>query len=112
MSPPTCTRKWQVEAARDGRLRGKELEAAERHRVTCAECAKEARELEALAGSIARLPNFEPNSLVVRRARQRLLSALNESLLNGPPRRLPRAAFVGLAAALALAAAAALWFGL
>ncbi len=93
-----CTRRWQVEAARDGRLTGKDLASAERHRGTCAECAEEERALAALGDSLARLPKPERNVLETRRMRQSLMSAFNASVLVAP-RSKPR---WRIAAALAL----------
>jgi hypothetical protein len=97
-----CERKWQVEAARDGRLTGKDLESALRHRATCSECAAEQRALTALSQGLAELPLETQDPLTLRRARQRLLAEFNGSLLE-PKRSRPafRAALIlGLAAAL------------
>ena len=96
----TCHRKWQVEAESDGRLQGADVQSAARHRQHCAECADERRRLAELTDDFRRLPDSTRDALSVRRSRQRLLSAFNESLLV-PPRR-PH----GVYAALGLAATA------
>ena len=98
-----CTRKWQVEAARDGRLHGKDLESAERHRDTCVECAQEARELAALRNAMVQLPALTRDPITVRRLRQQLLSAFNDSVLEprtSPTRGRAALAFGGFAALL------------
>ena len=78
---PSCPRKWQVEAANDGRLSGLDSSLAERHREQCRECADEARALARLQFRCANLPRLPRDPLAVRRARQELLSALNQALL-------------------------------
>ena len=45
----TCSRLFQVEALRDGRLEGAERKSFERHLAGCAVCAHEAEEMEKLA---------------------------------------------------------------
>jgi ferric-dicitrate binding protein FerR (iron transport regulator) len=107
VKPRICPRKWQVEAARDGRLRGKDLDSALRHRATCSECAEEARALNALGESISRLPELARDPLATRRARQRLIAALNESVLEAPRPHSVR----GATLALGFAAIAAVGIG-
>jgi hypothetical protein len=80
----SCSRLWQVEAARDGRLSGKDLASAMRHRETCAECAQEERALAALGHTLASLPELERNALSSRRTRQSLMAALNDALIAIP----------------------------
>ncbi|MEO8903113.1 MAG: FecR domain-containing protein [Polyangiaceae bacterium] len=82
-----CARKWQVEAARDGRLSGKDRDSAERHRDTCAECAQAARELAALSNAMVQLPALTRDPITVRRTRQGLLSALNDAVVEPKLRR-------------------------
>ena len=105
MSAPPCARLWEVEAARDGRLRGKDLASALRHRSSCAECAKEERALAELGARIADLPSAPPDALALRRARQRLSSNWNEHVLHTPTPQGARR--VALAFALAAAAVVA-----
>jgi ferric-dicitrate binding protein FerR (iron transport regulator) len=108
MKPRICPRKWQIEAVRDGRLRGKDLDSALRHRATCAECAEEERALSALGESISRLPELARDPLTTRRARQRLIAALNETVLDARrPRSIRRATL-----ALGFAAITAVGIGL
>jgi len=107
MTLPACPRLWQVEAVRDGRLSGKDLEAAERHREHCSECAEEARKLAALRHDLSSTRPLPRNPLSVRRSRQRLLAAVNDSLLASPAKGRQ-----AVARALALLPAAALGYGL
>ena len=103
-----CARLWQVEAARDGRLTGKDLASAERHRATCAECSAEERALGELGQRIANMRAIVPEPLSVRRARQRLLGSWNDHLLRGttPSRRV--GVLLALAATLIVGASAVL----
>jgi hypothetical protein len=74
---------FEVEAMRDGRLAGAELTSFARHLTTCAECAHEARTLEALAETV-RSGSDETrasNELAVWRERTRLLAAFDGTLL-------------------------------
>lgn len=87
MTGPACSRRWQVEAARDGRLSGKDLELAERHREQCAECAGEKKTLATLTHGLSSLPSLPRDPLSVRRTRQQLMAAVNEFLVLAPPRR-------------------------
>ena len=111
MSARACQRLWQVEAVRDGRLAGKELANALRHRAECADCSLEYRALSDLGRQIASVPARGLTALSARRARQRLLGAWNEQLLIEPqPRRRRQMAIaLALAATLLAAAAAAAW---
>ena len=90
-----CARSWQVEAARDGRLTGKDLASALRHRETCAECTAAAARLAELGAGIAELPAQPFAALTARRVRQNLLAAFNETVLD-PPRAksVPRRAWL------------------
>lgn len=68
-----CVRTWEVEAVLDGRLTGAEGAGSERHRETCASCAREWRAMSALR-ALARASDPPPQTaLEVRRARGRLL---------------------------------------
>jgi hypothetical protein len=87
-------------------LLDKDLESAIRHRETCAECAQEQRELAALGRDLSCLPHENRDQVSAQRSRQRLMAALNESLLE-PPRR---SVTLSVAGALALALASAGWF--
>jgi len=97
MSAKPCARLWQIEAARDDRLTGKDLASALRHRETCAECTAEAARVSELATGIAQLPAEPLDAITARRVRQRLLTAFNASVLDpAPARAFPR--FAGLLA--------------
>ena len=109
MKPAKCARKWQIEAVRDGRLRGKDLDSAQRHQITCAVCANEARELATLTSAIARLPKLSRDPVTVRRTRQQLLSTLNQAVLK-PSTEVTRGqvaiVFAGLSVALVVVGSA------
>jgi FecR protein len=107
MKPPACSRMWQVEAVHDGRLRGKDLESALRHQATCAECTETAREIRALARQISSLPERHRDPLTTRRARQHLIAALNESVID--PVRSNLSWRVALGFGLAATVAAGAW---
>lgn len=99
----TCSRSWQIEAIRDGRLTGKDLVSVLRHRERCADCARENLVLAHLGRGLEQLPLLPRDSMTTHRERQQLMAALNDSIL-APPRakvgwRLPG----GLIAILALA---------
>ena len=81
MTVPPCQRKWQVEAVRDGQLRGKDRDSSLRHRAICAECRREDRALSALGHDMARLPELARDPMTTRRSRQRLIAALDRSVL-------------------------------
>ncbi len=70
-----CSRRWEVEAVRDGRLQGKDAESLTRHLLSCVECASEERELEALSRGVREVPVRPADELSVRRQRQGLLLA-------------------------------------
>ncbi len=113
MSPVPCARTWQVEAARDGRLSGKDLESALRHREHCAECTNEQRRLDGLGRELVALPELPRDPLVVRRARQQLMTEVNRSFLNESPQQPTRRwgrAWILPAAALGFALGYALFF--
>jgi ferric-dicitrate binding protein FerR (iron transport regulator) len=84
MNLPQCPRKWEVEALHDGRLRDKDRDSALRHRAACAECSQEDRELVALGHDVSCLPELARDPLTVRRSRQRLIAAVNRSVLEPP----------------------------
>src|SRR4051812_2171581 len=94
MTRATCSRLWQVEAIHDGRLSGKDLELAERHRLHCTDCATEARNLAELSLALSTSPELPRDPLSVRRSRQRLLAAVNDSIIASPPVRSHRFAAV------------------
>ena len=107
MTAAACQRTWQVEAARDGRLSGKDLESALRHREHCAECSREQQRLDQLARELCALPELARDDLAVRRGRQQLMTEVNRSFLREPSPEPKR-----WLAALALLPAAALGYAL
>jgi anti-sigma factor ChrR (cupin superfamily) len=98
----SCSRRWSVEAARDGRLSGAEAAAVARHASGCPVCGDEARRLEALGQSLRALPAPDLDPLSVRRAKQRLLADVDAQVMARPARRWKAAV-----AALSLAGAGA-----
>lgn len=112
MKPHNCPRKWQLEAVRDGRLTGKDRDSAVRHQASCTECAEEERRLAALGEQVARLPELPRDPMSARRARQRLIAALNELVIEPRARRLGPRAALGLGFAAAAIAVALVWLTL
>jgi hypothetical protein len=108
MRADACSRLFEAEAMRDGRLGGAELAAYTRHASGCPACARELRSLEALGGKLRALPAREADDLGVLRERTRLMAAFDATLVTG--RRRWRAGFVAAAAVVLFAiAAAGLW---
>jgi hypothetical protein len=99
----SCTRSWQAEAVHDGRLSGADRAAFERHAASCSDCAREARELEALAEVARALPTPESEPLARLRRRNVLLQLANERAVRSAPRVSARRS-VALLASVAVAA--------
>ena len=89
MTPASCPRLFEVEAARDGRLAGAELVSFERHMATCPVCSREAEVLEAPAAALRATSAGERDELHVRRERTRLLAKFDADLV-APHRRWSR----------------------
>jgi hypothetical protein len=105
-----CPRLFEVEALRDGRLGGAERLRFQSHLGVCAECAREARDLQALSDALrAATPVAEADELHVRRERTRLLAAFDASLVPANQSRRPRL-WLAAAAAVLLAVLGALGF--
>lgn len=103
---PSCTRLFEVEALRDGRLTGTEVTRFQSHVRSCSVCAQELSALQGLATALRSTVTQAEDELRVRRERTRLLAAFDASLMpsSKPSRRkLWFGALGGLAAALALA---------
>jgi hypothetical protein len=84
MKPSPCSRLFEAEAARDGRLTGVEREKFERHATGCVACARETAELAALAETLRR-PNVTPrDEFHAQREKTRLLAAFDRRLLTPP----------------------------
>ena len=77
MTPTSCPRLFEVEAARDGRLAGAELLSFERHMAACPVCLREAQALEAPAAALRATSTGERDELHVRRERTRLLATFD-----------------------------------
>lgn len=104
MNAQPCSRLWQVEAERDGRLAGKDRASARRHRETCAECSAEDQRLAQLTAQMAQLPAQPLDDVSAQRVRQNLLAAFNESVLEPAPASTPRRFALPLAFGLCAAA--------
>ena len=104
-----CSRTWEVEAARDGRLPGAALHRFAEHLQQCVGCAREARRLEGLAGRLQAIPIAELDDVSFRRLRSRVLEGVDAKISGrggeGSGRRKTIAAFC--AACMAAAAMAA-----
>jgi hypothetical protein len=86
----SCSRAYEVEALRDGRLTGTARENFERHLESCRECTREAEALEALAAPLRKESPDDSivDELHVRRERKRLLAAFDRSqMISERPRR-------------------------
>jgi hypothetical protein len=114
----TCTRSFQVEALRDGRLGGAERKSFERHLAACAVCAREGEALQQLAAA-ARAAHGDgrgDDELRVWRERTRLLAAFDQALVSsgrgGGTSAPSRRKWLGPATAVVLAAVLVLiWRG-
>jgi hypothetical protein len=107
----SCSRRWEVEAARDGRLGERERKAHVRHLVECVDCRREQRELEELRAGLRAVVDHEVSQPGVRHGRkallERALAERNRHAEKSPGRGRPLSIAL-VAAALGLA----LWFGL
>lgn len=110
-----CPRLFEAEALRDGRLAGPELAHFRAHLGSCAVCARETQELDALADALrSRTSSPIRDELHVRRERMRLLAAFNATLLRArhskrsPTWQRPFFTMVGFAAL----TVTGLWFAL
>lgn len=108
MSHTKCSRIWIVEAVRDGRVKGKEREAFERHLPNCPDCLEESRLLDELAQGLRGLAVSQPDALSVRRQRQRLMAESDASRMRHVRSSWPRR----FTYAMAMAAGVGLIFGL
>jgi hypothetical protein len=101
MSAAHCSRRWEVEAARDKRLSGSALIAHNAHLAACAECRAEQDTLEALArGLRASTGAAGVDEVALRRLRQTTLERAFE--LSRTPLRVPLRARNAVLAALAV----------
>lgn len=108
MTDRACARRWETEAVEDGRLDGQASASFERHLAVCAECGRERlalRQVDELA-SACDAPQL--SLLEHRRGRAVLLKSAHRRSLELGRERSPWRAV--LAAGLAAAAVALLWF--
>jgi len=68
-----CEQRWQVDAAREGRLGPRDVESFARHRRTCSQCARRFAEDERLAILGRATAHVAPDEVAVRRRRSALL---------------------------------------
>ena len=92
MTTRGCARRFEVEAASDGRLTGRARENLELHMRTCAQCRAEAEAFDILDRALRALPASTTDAVTARRDRQRLLAAFNDRQLAAPARTTPRRA--------------------
>lgn len=95
----SCPRAWQAEAVLDGRLRGAEAAAFERHVTQCATCGEAQRDLIAIAAACRAVPTPVATELGAARLRGRILREANRRIVTGGPRRRPIVLFVASGAA-------------
>jgi hypothetical protein len=109
MTPPSCPRSFEAEAARDGRLAGAELASFQRHAATCPSCVREVKALEALGAALRAVTAGGPelDQLHARRERTRLLAAFDRHLV--APERSVRAKALWPALLVAALGAVVLW---
>lgn len=88
MSVRVCRRRWEAEAARDGRLTGAALASFLQHASQCKDCAREQRALEELGTALVRA-NAPTDELALRRVREQLLErvAVRSYGASATPRR-------------------------
>jgi FecR-like protein len=114
MRHATCSRIWEAEAARDGRLSASELERFELHCRSCAICQGARATLRSL-GADLRAADPAVEEIAVRRLRYSLLrradAALKTPWVARSNRRNARVAFVAASALLAVGLSWRVWWG-
>jgi hypothetical protein len=100
-----CPRRWQVEAARDGRLSRGDIARFEMHRAHCLSCQEEALHMETVA-ELVRGADRQLDDLSLRRLRQRLLASADAAMKrpaaaalgrSAPPQEVPSTGRAGAA---------------
>lgn len=81
----SCTRIWEVEAARDGRLDDRALESSRRHRGHCTECRMEHARLSSLGAQLNDAERPTLDELGAKRLRARILADAEKSLRSEQP---------------------------
>lgn len=112
MTTGTCSRLFEVEALRDGRLGGAERRSFERHLGACPVCAREAQSLEKLAQAVRRDVHAQDgvDELHPWRERTRLLAAFDGALVSSKRRSDLRRWLLWPTAGAAIVAAIALFW--
>ena len=82
-----CSRSWEVEAARDGRLGDRARIDHERHLERCDDCTAEAGAFERLETQLRALDVRMPDELTMRRHRGRTLELAAAAIAGGEPSR-------------------------
>lgn len=85
-----CPRSWEIDAVRDGRLRGNDAASLERHLKTCDACAAEHTHLARLTRELRELPAPQLDAIASRRIRGRVLMDHNRWLLRQEGSARPR----------------------
>lgn len=81
----SCTRIWEVEAARDGRLDERALERAQKHRGHCVECRQEHARLASLGALLSDADRPAMDELGAKRLRARILADAEKDLRREGP---------------------------
>ncbi len=81
----SCTRLWEVEAARDGRLDDRALERAQKHRGHCVECRQEHARLASLGALLSDAERPAMDELGAKRLRARILADAEKDLRRETP---------------------------
>jgi len=100
-----CPRTWEVEAARDGRLRAKDVDSLVRHLVGCEVCRRRQDQLAALGAVLRDLPPAPDDLLAARRMRHRLFAEADQLVLQSPNKLRLRPWLIGSAVLVSSAAA-------
>jgi len=100
-----CPRAWEAEAARDGRLRAKDVDSLRRHLLGCEVCQRRHAQLNALGAVLRNLPPVPEDLLAARRTRHRLFAEADRLVLQSSD-RLPRRRWI-IGGSVVFAAAAA-----
>jgi len=105
VTPHSCTRAWEIDAYREGRLGPRDAESVERHLRACAECSARMKSDERLRALGLALPVDEPDDLALHRLRARVLrdAAAHVTPRSGPSWRAAAAAGLAVACAAGLA---------
>ncbi len=108
-----CSRRWELEAARDGRLHGAELEAHRQHLASCPSCRREAQLLDRIAERAKAAGDGPIDEIAMRRMRREVLEQA-DGMWTGraasPRRRGSRWLALSFAAAALLVVVTGLWW--